>query len=174
MHITIFGSANNEFAVPFQAKIVKLLSALEGFKGFEGFKRLTLIYGGGNEGLIGLIRNYKGSTISINAIEYLIPGVAETYILPTLMERQQKLIELGDIYLFLPGSSGTAFELFDIFVRRRKEIKPLKPILIFNVHGFYTHLIAHIKQYNNLESVYIYDTFEAIIEFLSVFTPSHI
>ena len=160
MHIAIFGSANNEFAVPFQAKIVQLLSALE-------YLAFTLIYGGGNEGLIGLIRDYKGSTISINAVDYLIPGVPETYIFPTLMERQHKLIELGDIYLFLPGCSGTAFELFDIFVRRRKEIKPLKPLLIFNVDGFYTHLIAHIKQYNNLESVYIYDSFEAIIEFFT-------
>lgn len=49
----------------------------------------------------------------------------------TLIERLQKLIELGDAYIILPGGTGTLVEISLVWEYLNKRIIPLKPVACF-------------------------------------------
>lgn len=58
----------------------------------------------------------------------------------TMGERKQKLTELGDIFVILPGGIGTIDELFDVLTTRMLGYHD-KPILFCNTGGFYNPLL---------------------------------
>lgn len=73
----------------------------------------TLVYGGGNVGLMGLLAdtvlNNKGKVIGVIP-EFLIerelspPNLTELHIVNTMSERKSKMIELGQACIALPGA----------------------------------------------------------------------
>ena len=94
----------------------------------------------------------------------------------TFTERQNKLVEKGDIYLCLPGGVGTMSELFDVLVNNDVNKKDLK-IIIYSYQNFYQDIIKFIK--NNIKSgyirekimknIFVFENHEDIISFLNNF-----
>lgn len=80
---------------------------------------------------------------SLSHIEKPYPA-DELIELPTLDERQHKLVELGDEFWILPGGVGTMYELFEVLTKTAVgEIHPQR-IRIYNINGFYHELFNQL------------------------------
>jgi uncharacterized protein (TIGR00730 family) len=119
----------------------------------------TLIYGGGNSGLMGTIAQAaienQGKVIGIitkhlEGIEGKCDGVERLEVVATMAERKKKLFDYSDILLVLPGGVGTLDEFFDNLVGHKIDLHT-KPIIIFNHEDFWTPLIKildHLVEHN--------------------------
>lgn len=64
--------------------------------------------------------------------------------LPSLDERQHKLVELGDEFWILAGGVGTMYELFEVLTKTAVgEIDPQR-IRIYNINGYYNDLMNEL------------------------------
>ncbi|MEZ4752312.1 MAG: TIGR00730 family Rossman fold protein [Bdellovibrionota bacterium] len=86
-------------------------------------KGMTLIYGGGRVGLMGILADATlragGEVIGVipsclRTEEIAHTGVSELLVVDTLAERKQKMFELSDSFISLPGGLGTLDEMFEI------------------------------------------------------------
>ena len=114
-----------------------------------------LIFGASNQGLMGLSYNlakkFNREIIGIcpEAYEKDFKNLDCTLELTTktIGNRTDKLIELSDIIIFLPGGIGTIYELMATIESKRSD-EFNKPILIYNPHGYYD------KLFNFLDEIY--------------------
>ena len=105
----------------------------------------TVLTGGGpglmNETLRGAFEN-GGETIGVMLeLEGIThsPYFTEKYIFDKLVPRQDKLIQLADGYITLPGGMGTLFETVEILTLKNvKEIPVEKPLIL--VDDYYKDL----------------------------------
>ena len=108
-------------------------------------------YCGGESGLMGIIQkkfsenggNVTGVDAKQFADKYGIPTFCKTIIMDTFVERQNKLVSKGDIFLCLPGGIGTLSELFDVLVNIDVNNKKYK-IILFSYNNFFEHIINFI------------------------------
>jgi len=112
-----------------------------------------LVYGGGAIGIMGAIADsvlkHGGSASGVipkflDQIEITHNGLTELYVSENMPERKNKMYELADGFVALPGGIGTLEELFEVYTWRQLKIHD-KPIGILNINGYYDHLIAHIN-----------------------------
>lgn len=117
-------------------------------------KNITLIYGGGNKGLMAAVANAvlekKGKVIGIipkvlTGWEHQHDGLTELHIVETMHIRKQMLYEKCDAAIILPGGYGTLDEVFEMLTWNQLSIHD-KKIFFLNTAGFYDPLILHIKQ----------------------------
>ncbi|AHF15390.1 LOG family protein [Niabella soli DSM 19437] len=115
---------------------------------------VTLIYGGGNVGLMGTIANavLNGGGKVTGVIPQLLAdrersheGLTELLIVPDMHTRKRKLYEWCDAAIILPGGYGTLDEFFEMVTWNNLAIHD-KLIFILNTNDFYTHLLAHIEK----------------------------
>ena len=149
---------------------------------FLAKKSIRIIYGGGKVGLMGKISksstNMGGVVIGIIPIhlvekEKINNKTTETIIVDNMSIRKQKLFEMGDAYLILPGGSGTIEEATEVISWKILGIHN-KEIIIFNFNNFWDPLIkmyeeAKSKKFGNknLQNVCIHiRTFEEFIKYL--------
>ena len=110
-------------------------------------------YGGGESGLMGIIPkkfsenggNVTGVDAKQFADKYGIPTFCKTIIMDTFVERQNKLVSKGDIFLCLPGGIGTLSELFAVLVNIDVNNKRYK-IILFSYNNFFEHIINFIHR----------------------------
>lgn len=118
----------------------------------------TLVYGGAKGGLMDAVADgaasCKGDIIGI--IPDSIAERGRSSSLPTsllrvadLSERKQMLLEYADVAIVLPGGFGTLDEMF-CAISSRKVGDSDALTIIFNIEGFYDHLIAHIHRFNEM------------------------
>ena len=114
-------------------------------------KKITLIYGGGNKGLMGAIANAvmekNGDVIGIipqllTDREHSHTGLTELIVVDNMHVRKQLLYEKCDAAIILPGGFGTLDELYEMLTWNQLSIHN-KQIFILNTDGFYNHLLAH-------------------------------
>ena len=117
-------------------------------------KKIKIIYGGGNKGLMGAVANAaldsKGSVIGIiptllKEQEHLHETLTETHVVDTMHERKKMLYEKCEAAIILPGGYGTLDEVFEMLTWNQLKIHT-KKIFFLNSAGFYDHLIAHIAR----------------------------
>ena len=117
-------------------------------------KKVTIIYGGGNKGIMGAVANAallnNGKVIGIiptllKEQEHLHLGITESIEVANMHLRKQMLYEKADAAIILPGGYGTLDELFEILTWNGLKIHS-KKIFFLNTDGFYNHLIAHINK----------------------------
>ncbi|MDP8162909.1 TIGR00730 family Rossman fold protein [Pasteurella skyensis] len=108
----------------------------------------TLIYGGGNRGLMGAIANsvleLGGKVIGVMPTflaerELAHKGLSEMILVETMTERKLKMIELGDCYIALPGGAGTLEEIAEV-VSWARIGQNNNPCLFLNIEGYYDNL----------------------------------
>ena len=117
---------------------------------------LTVVYGGGNVGLMGILADAalaaSGEVIGIIprrmiARELGHAGVTSLIPVDSMHQRKQKMADLADAFLALPGGIGTMEELFEAFTWLQLGLHH-KPVGLLNVAGFYDRLIeflAHMQ-----------------------------
>jgi uncharacterized protein (TIGR00730 family) len=115
---------------------------------------ITLIYGGGNVGIMGTIAdevmNNGGKVIGVIP-QVLVEwerqhtSISELLVVDNMHTRKKKMYDLCDAAIILPGGFGTLDELFEMITWNQLSIHD-KLIFILNSGGFYNHLIAHIRQ----------------------------
>jgi len=133
-------------------------------------KNITLIYGGGNKGLMASVANAvlekKGKVIGIipqvlTEWEHQHEGITELIVVETMHVRKRMLYEKCDAAVVLPGGYGTLDELFEMLTWNQLSIHN-KQIYILNTDGFYDGLLLHMNKmlgegflYNNPENNFI-------------------
>ena len=107
-----------------------------------------LVYGGGKAGLMGVtadtvLKNGGKATGVIPEFlaerELLHPSLTEAVVANSMSERRDKMIELGDAFIALPGGMGTLDEIGEIAALTRLG-RMEKPCIIYDVNGFYQPL----------------------------------
>jgi uncharacterized protein (TIGR00730 family) len=115
-------------------------------------KNITIIYGGGNKGLMGAVANASmdqgGKVIGVIPKVLLEweaqhEGITELRVVEDMHVRKKTLYELCDAAIILAGGNGTLDELFEMLTWNNLNIHN-KKIVLLNTAGFYQHLIAHI------------------------------
>ena len=116
-------------------------------------KNITIVYGGGNKGLMGAVANAalenNGKVIGIipkllSDLEHQHHGLTEITVVDTMHLRKQMLYEKCDAAIILPGGYGTLDEVFEMLTWNQLSIHD-KKIFFLNSGGFYTNLVAHIR-----------------------------
>lgn len=132
-------------------------------------KKITLIYGGGNKGIMGTVSNAvleKGGKV-IGVIPEILKnrehhheGITELIIVDNMHTRKSILYEKCDAAIILPGGYGTMDEFFEMITWNQLSIHD-KKIFILNTAGYYDHLFAfalHMQKEN-----FLYDNIDDIL-----------
>ena len=110
---------------------------------------ITLVYGGGNIGLMGALADtvmaHKGSVIGVipQALadrEVAHTGITELKIVASMHERKAAMAELADAFIAMPGGFGTLEELSEIITWTQLGIHK-KACGLLNIDGFYDGLL---------------------------------
>ena len=113
---------------------------------------IGIVYGGGNVGIMGVIADAAlaagGEVIgvipeSLLAKELGHGGVTELHVTRTMHERKQKMVDLSDAFIALPGGFGTLDELFETLTWLQLGFHG-KPVGLLNVAGFFDHLLTFL------------------------------
>ncbi len=129
-------------------------------------KKITLIYGGGNKGIMGAVSNAvlekEGKVIGIipeilKDREHHHSGITELIIVDDMHTRKKILYEKCDAAIILPGGFGTMDEFFEMLTWNQLSIHD-KKIFILNTAGFYDHLFAFAQTMQNEN--FLYDKIE--------------
>jgi uncharacterized protein (TIGR00730 family) len=147
MNIGFFGASSDDIETVYLTETEKLGQYLAQ----QGH---NLVYGGGAHGLMGaMARGIKaggGQVISVAPHIFEKPGIlfdqADQMIwTDDLAQRKQKMEALAQAFVIGPGSVGTFDELFDIYAQK-KLAYTTKPIIVYNIDGFYNQLLAFLSQ----------------------------
>jgi len=110
---------------------------------------LTIVYGGGNVGLMGVLadkaRAAGGEVIGIIPRSLVAKEVAYTElhdlrIVESMHERKALMADLADAFIAMPGGYGTFEEFCEILTWTQLGLQR-KPCGILNVEGYYNHLL---------------------------------
>jgi len=128
----------NPAARDLAAGLGKLLSAHD----------ITLVYGGGGVGLMGVLANSVldtgGRAVGIIP-RFLLereaghPDLHETVVVETMHERKLQMFERADAFVILPGGIGTLEEFFEVLSWRTLGLHT-KPIVILDLDGYWQPL----------------------------------
>lgn len=175
MNICIYGSANEEIDITFRNAGVKLGEAL-------GTSGHTLIFGGGASGMMGAVargvRKVGGQVIGISPEFFNVDGVlfedcTKMIYTADMRSRKEKLENMADAFIVTPGGIGTMDEFFETISLKQLKIID-KPLIIYNVNGFYNNLIELLKSSaemhflgkDDLDLFYVSDDPEKILEYI--------
>ena len=75
----------------------------------------------------------------------VIKKISHVVFAKTLEERKQKLLD-ADFVVFAPGGVGTLDELAYDCVAMQDGLLPKKPFILYNIDGFFYHLLEFLKQ----------------------------
>jgi uncharacterized protein (TIGR00730 family) len=115
-------------------------------------QNITLVFGGGSVGVMGVIANeiLKGGGKAIGIIPQFLmdkevghTGLTELIITENMHQRKQKMIDLAEGFVILPGGFGTMEELFEVLTWLQLGLHG-KPIGVLNIDGFYDPLFAQM------------------------------
>ena len=111
---------------------------------------IRLVYGGGSAGMMGAVADAcleaGGEVIGVIPaflmyLELGHRGVTKLEVVSTMLERKQRMADLSDAFITLPGGIGTLDELFEMLTWIRLAVHS-KPSGLLNVEGFYDELIS--------------------------------
>ncbi|HTI58184.1 TIGR00730 family Rossman fold protein [Mucilaginibacter sp.] len=129
-----------------------LKQAAEGLIEVMAAKSMSLLFGGGKVGMMGLLADNmllrNGKAIGIIP-QFLMDkevghtGLTELHIVETMHQRKQLMSDLSDGVIMLPGGFGTLEEFFEVLTWLQLGLHN-KPIGILNVNGFYDYLLKQM------------------------------
>ena len=146
-------------------------------------KAITLVYGGGNIGLMGVVADsvmaHGGNVIGVIP-EFLLNrevghrGITELEIVQSMHQRKQRMADLADAFIALPGGWGTLEELAEILTWRQLQLIQ-HPIGILNTNRFFDPLLRQMEfmsnegflNPSNLELLHVEETAEQVLMAIS-------
>jgi len=112
-----------------------------------------LVYGGGNNGLMGMVADATlaagGRVVGVipKALvekEWAKLDCTELHVVDTMHDRKRMMAERADAFLALPGGIGTFEELFEVWTWRQLGYHD-KPVGLLNTGGYYDELLAFLQ-----------------------------
>lgn len=165
MHsITVFCGSKMGIDPAFEVKAIAIGKLLASH-------HIQLVYGGGNNGLMGAIANSclanNGKVIGIIPKVLLEweaqhKGLTELIVTEDMHARKLQLYDRGDMALVLPGGMGTLDELFEMLVWNNLKIHD-KKIIIYNYNGFYDALLSMMETMETAGFLYEKDRYRLIV-----------
>jgi uncharacterized protein (TIGR00730 family) len=114
--------------------------------------KITLVYGGTTKGLMGVVADavleaggiVRGViTDGLHKRGHSHSGLTQHEIVATLRSRKERMAELADAFIALPGGIGTIEELMEVWTMNQlSEID--KPVGLLNIGDFYAPFLAFI------------------------------
>ena len=110
---------------------------------------ISLVYGGANVGIMKILADVmlenNKEVIGVMPTMLIEKEVAyfeitQMFEVETMAERKDKMLELSDAFIALPGGFGTLDELSEILTFNQLRITD-KPLGILNVNGYFDHLL---------------------------------
>lgn len=112
----------------------------------------TLIYGGGNIGLMGIVADQVmqlgGRVIGVIP-DFLMKkevghkGVTQLEVVGSMHERKRRMADLADVFIAMPGGWGTLDELAEILTWKQLGLVQAA-VGILNTHDYFDSLIAQM------------------------------
>jgi uncharacterized protein (TIGR00730 family) len=146
MKVCVFcGSASGHQSI--YAETARELGNLLGSNGH------TLVYGGGNIGLMGIIADnvlQSGGRVIGVIPDFLFKrevahtGLTELIVVDSMHERKKKMADTSDAFIAMAGGWGTLDELAEILTWRQLGLIS-QPIGILNTHNFFTPLLKSME-----------------------------
>ena len=111
---------------------------------------MTLVFGGGRVGLMGVVADAAlaggGRVIGVMPTflmdrEVGHGSVTEMITTDSMHARKQRMFDLSDAFVVLPGGTGTLDETIEMLTWRQLE-RHAKPIVLLNVAGYWEPLLA--------------------------------
>ena len=115
-------------------------------------KDITLVYGGGNVGVMGLLADAvmdRGGKVIGIIPQFLMDkevghkGITELRIVENMHQRKQLMNDLCDGIIMLPGGFGTLEEFFEVLTWLQLGLHN-HPVGILNINGFYDMLLKQM------------------------------
>jgi uncharacterized protein (TIGR00730 family) len=117
-------------------------------------RRIRLIYGGGDVGLMGVLADHvlaRGGDV-VGVIprrlmdrEVAHRGLTQLHVVESMHERKALMSDLSDGFIAIPGGVGTLEELFEIVTWRQLGIHA-KPCGLLNAAGYFDPLLAFLER----------------------------
>lgn len=135
-------------------------------------RRITLVYGGGGVGLMGIlaraVKEHGGRVVGIiprhlDQIEIKQTGLDELHVVEDMHSRKRRMFDLSDAFVSLPGSIGTIDETIEVITWRQLGLHD-KPVLLVNERGYWTpflNMLDHIKT-EGFASPHLGELFEVV------------
>lgn len=110
---------------------------------------IALVYGGTTVGLMGSVAKTVidlGGEVHgviptfLSRIEFPNHEVTQLYEVSSMHERKQKMHDLSDAFIALPGGFGTMEEIFEALTWGQLDLHK-KPSIFLNIHNYYLSLI---------------------------------
>jgi uncharacterized protein (TIGR00730 family) len=155
----------------------------------QAFKKhdCQLIFGAGSVGIMGVLADeylrLGGHVIGVipsfmEPWEVKHTGIQECYVTETMHSRKQKMAELADGVIALPGGFGTLDELFEMLTWKQLDLHQM-PISILNTNGYYDHLLAQLQHMvdegflksPNLEALQVETNPAALVDYIMAYEP---
>jgi len=150
-------------------------------------RKIHLVYGGGNLGLMGSVSTtvfLGGSQVlgvipkALAKVDLIGKTVGAELQVSTMSKRMDTMFAHANAFITLPGGMGTLEDIFHIFSWAQLNIHQ-KPIGLLNINGFYDHLLSfhdHAMAHNFLTSsarqiIISTATVEQLIDQLRAFIP---
>jgi uncharacterized protein (TIGR00730 family) len=111
---------------------------------------ITLVYGGGRPGLMGIVADaaLAAGGRAVGVIPRMLidrelahPGLTRQHVVTTMHERKTLMAELSDAFVGLPGGMGTFDELVEIVTWAQLGLHA-KPVVLANVDDYFRALYA--------------------------------
>ena len=154
-------SGNNPVYIEHAKELGKLLAK----------NNITLIYGGGSTGIMGAVADAMmengGKVIGIITKklvdwEHQHQGITDLSIVDDMHIRKQRMYDLCDAAVILPGGVGTLDEFFEMVTWNQLSIHD-KQIYIINSDNYFDSLLKHIEQMEKQGFLY-----ESVIQRITV------
>ncbi len=118
-----------------------------------GTAKSTLIYGGGNVGLMGIIADAtleaSGEVVGVIP-DFLLRrevahhGLTRLEVVESMHERKKRMADLSDAFIAMPGGWGTLDELAEILTWKQLGLID-SPIGLLNINSYFDHLMAQME-----------------------------
>jgi uncharacterized protein (TIGR00730 family) len=128
------------------------VEAAQGFGTLIASQNITLVYGGGNVGLMGALADSVlragGEVIGVIperlvAKEVAHRGLTTLHRVASMHERKLKMAELSDAFVAMPGGAGTLEEIFEVFTWTQLGFHS-KPCAFLDVDQYYAWLFQFL------------------------------
>ncbi|MFZ4632065.1 MAG: TIGR00730 family Rossman fold protein [Patescibacteria group bacterium] len=144
--ICVFCGSHDAAYFEFTAKAAELGKYLAG-------RGINLVYGGSNCGLMGVVADNVikngGEAIAVMPKDLLKrcghKDGTRLITVQSMQERKQKMIDLSDAFIVLPGGLGTLDEAFEVLTYRQLGYHK-KPCGFLNVNNYFDHIFSFVRE----------------------------
>lgn len=118
-----------------------------------GQRKGQLVYGGGSQGLMGLVAEstmtHGGTVVGVipqNMVEreWAHHGITELVIVQSMHERKSLMIDRADAVMAMPGGIGTLDEFFEAWTWRQLGYHD-KPVGLLNADGYFDGMLGFLQ-----------------------------